>query len=181
MRRAIFLVPLAVFLAVAVWLAVPLLAGRDPAALPSALIDQPVPATDLPGVPGRAAGTEGLNDADLVTGGPILLNVFASWCAPCLAEHPLLTGLADDGVTIHAINYRDEAADAAAWLSRHGDPFSRVGQDLDGRAGIDWGLTGVPETFVIDPDGRIRYRYVGPLTPAVVDRDIRPLLGSLAQ
>lgn len=180
MRRAIFLSPLALFAVLAIWLAMPLLEGRDPAALPSALVDRPAPATTLPGVPGRTAGTDGLADTDLVTGEPILLNVFASWCAPCLAEHPLLTGLAEDGVTIHAINYRDEGDDAARWLSRHGDPFDRVGQDLDGRAGIDWGVTGVPETFVIDGDGRIRYRYAGPLTPEIIDKDIRPLLSALA-
>lgn len=179
MRRLIFLAPLALFVAVAVWLAIPLLSGHDPAALPSALIDQAVPATDLPGLPGRAAGDEGLTDADFVTGQPMLLNVFASWCIPCLAEHPVLTALSDEGITIDAINYRDDPEDSGAWLARHGDPFRQVGVDRDGRAGIDWGVTGVPETFVIDADGRIRYRFAGPLTPAIVDRDIRSLLSSL--
>ena len=84
-------------------------------------------------------------------------------------------------MTIHAINYRDDPADAADWLARHGDPFAHVGLDRDGRAGVDWGVTGVPETFVIDADGRIRYRFAGPLTPAILDRDIRPLLASLGQ
>ncbi len=181
MRRLVYLVPLTVFLALAIWLAVPLLEGRDPSALPSALIDQAMPSTDLPGIPGRARDASGLTDADLLAGKPILVNVFASWCLPCLAEHPLLMGLSDDGVTIHAINYRDDPADSADWLARHGDPFDRVGLDRDGRAGIDWGVTGVPETFVIDADGRIRYRFAGPLTPAILDRDIRPLLASLDQ
>ena len=181
MRRLVYLVPLTVFVALAIWLAVPLLEGRDPAALPSALIDQAVPSTDLPGIPGRTRDARGLTDADLLAGEPILVNVFASWCLPCLAEHPLLMGLSDDGVTIHAINYRDDPADSAEWLARHGDPFARVGLDRDGRAGVDWGVTGVPETFVVDADGRIRYRFAGPLTPAVLDRDIRPLLASFGQ
>ncbi|MEM7446560.1 MAG: DsbE family thiol:disulfide interchange protein [Pseudomonadota bacterium] len=181
MRRLVFLVPLIVFAVLAVWMAVPMLQARDPSDLPSALLDRPAPETDLPPVMGRAAGVAGLTTADLATGEPILLNVFASWCAPCLAEHPLLTSLADEGITIHAINYRDDPADAAAWLAQHGDPFDRVGLDREGRAGIDWGITGVPETFVIDGEGRIRYRFAGPLTPAIVDRDFRPLLASLAQ
>ena len=173
MKRAQALLPLLVFAVVAAWMAVPLLRGTDPSVLPSALIDQPAPAFDLPPLPGRAAGFTS-ND---LGGQAVLVNVFASWCAPCLAEHPILTRLAlEEGVTIFGINYRDEPEDAVTWLDRHGDFYTRIGTDPDGRAAIDWGVYGVPETFIVDAEGRIRFRHAGPLTPALVAEEVLPLL-----
>jgi len=176
MRKALFAAPLLLFLGVALWIAVPLLRGDDPRVLPSALIDRPAPEFDLPPLPGRG---EGFSRGDL-GGAPVLVNVFASWCVPCLAEHPVLTRLArEQGVTVHGINYRDDPADALAWLARHGDIYDRIGADPEGRVAIDWGVYGVPETFVVDTEGRIRYRHPGPLTPDLVEREILPLLADL--
>lgn len=173
MKRALALLPLLVFAVIAVWMAVPLLRGTDPSELPSALIDREAPDFDLPALPGRPAGFA----RDDLGGGPVLVNVFASWCAPCLAEHPLLTRLAlEDGVTIFGINYRDRPEAALTWLDRHGDFYAAIGSDVDGRVAIDWGVYGVPETFVIDADARIRYRHAGPLTPDLVAEEILPLL-----
>ena len=178
MRRLLFLLPLIGFFAVTVWGGLALFRDGSARLPPSTLIDQPVPDFALP--PLRADDTDGLATADLAGGGPVLVNVFASWCVPCLAEHPLLTRLAEEeGVVIHAINFKDTPADARAWLARHGDPFARIGIDPEGRGGIEWGVTGVPETFVVDGDGRVRWRYAGPLTPPVVDQTLRPLLAEL--
>ena len=103
-------------------------------------------------------------------------------CVPCLAEHPLLTRLArEDGIPVFGVNYKDETADATAWLSRHGNPYEKVGADADGRTAIDWGVYGVPETFVVDRDGHIRFRHAGPLTPDVVRTQLMPLIEGLSQ
>jgi len=176
MRWFLYALPGLAFAALIVWVAIPLVRGDDPSDLPSALIDQAAPATDLPGLPGRGPG---FTTADL--GGEVMLvNVFASWCVPCLAEHPVLTRLAaEEGLTIHAINYRDAPDDALAWLGRHGDPFARIGSDPEGRAGIDWGITGVPETFVIDAAGRVRFRFAGPVMPEIAAERILPLVEAL--
>ncbi len=177
MRRIVFLLPLIAFAGLAIWVAVPLVRGEDPSVLPSALIDQPAPDFALPALPGR---DDGLASADL--GGEVtLVNFFASWCVPCLAEHPLLTRLArEDGIRVLGIAYKDEPTDTMAWLTQHGDPYGRIGVDLDGRAAIDWGVYGVPETFLVDADGRIRFRHPGPLTPDLVDETLLPLLQELA-
>jgi cytochrome c biogenesis protein CcmG/thiol:disulfide interchange protein DsbE len=175
-RRAfLFLVPLALFLLVGVFLAIGL--TRDPSTLPSALVGKPAPEFALPPLPGRD-GEGGLSRADL-GGEPMLVNVFASWCVPCRIEHPMLNRLAEQGVTIHAINYKDRPEDAKAWLAELGDPFRRVGSDRDGRVAIEWGVYGVPETFVIDKDGRIAYRHVGPLQARDLERTILPLIEKL--
>lgn len=178
MRRLLFLVPLLLLAALVVWIGVLLLSSRDPQALPSALIDKPLPAFALPALPGRSDGV-----ASTEFGGkPMLLNVFASWCVPCLAEHPMITKLGEeDRIPVLAINYKDKPVDALAWLRRNGDPYLRIGVDGDGRTAIDLGVYGVPETFVIDKEGRIRYRHPGPLTANVVDTEIRPLLAELAK
>lgn len=170
-RRSLFLLPVLLFAGIGVFLALGL--GRDPATLPSVLIDKPAPTFALGPLPGRDA--RGFTSADL-GGAPMLVNVFASWCVPCRIEHPVLDQLARDGVTIHAINYKDNPEDASSFLRALGDPFARIGVDRDGRAAIDWGVYGVPETFLIDAQGRIRYRHVGPLQPRDVERTIRPLL-----
>lgn len=174
-RICLYLLPLAVFAAAAVFLAWGL--TRDARVLPSALIDRPAPEFALPPIPGR--DDHGFSRADL-GGEPMLVNVWASWCVPCRAEHPIITRLAEEeGVIVHGINYKDQPADAKAFLDQLGDPFRYIGQDRDGRVGIEWGVYGVPETFVIDRDGRIRYRHVGPMMPRDIERTILPLLREL--
>ncbi|MEQ8968574.1 MAG: DsbE family thiol:disulfide interchange protein [Azospirillaceae bacterium] len=176
LRRALFAAPLVIFAVIAGWMAVPLMTGDDPSRLPSALIDKPAPEFALPPLPGR---DDGFAAADL-GGEPALVNVFASWCVPCLAEHPLITRLAEqEAVPVYAINYKDAPGDAIAWLERHGNPFTRIGMDREGRVGIDWGVYGVPETFVVDAEGRIRFRHPGPLTPEIVEDTILPLVEEL--
>jgi len=165
-QRLVYLVPLLLFAVVAGYLMIGL--RLDPGKLPSALIDKPVPEFALPGLEGVA---EGLATADLKAGdgagqanGVSVVNVFASWCVPCRAEHPYLMRLAKEGVTVHGINYQDKPEDARGWLARLGNPYTRIGADRDGRASIDWGVYGVPETFVVDGSGRIRFKQVGPIT-----------------
>jgi len=175
-KRLLFVLPVLLFAAVGVGLAVGL--TRDPSVLPSALIDEEVPKFDLPPIEGR--GGSGLSSEDL-QGEPSLVNVFASWCVPCRAEHPLLMRLAEQGVVIHGINYKDRPADAREWLAELGDPFARIGADRSGRVGIDWGVYGVPETFVIDAAGRIRHKHVGPLQARDVDQTILPMLAELSE
>ena len=143
---------------------------RDPTRIPSPLIGKPAPAFSLP-----LAGGGTLTNAQL-QGRPALVNFFASWCGPCLQEHPLLMELAAQGVNIIGVNYKDEPADAEAWLARHGNAWRAIARDLDGRVAIDWGVYGVPESFVIDAQGIIRFKQVGPLTREAWDRDIAPLL-----
>ncbi len=146
--------------------------------LPSPLIGKPVPEFALPPVQGR---TVGLSSEDLV-GEVSIVNVFASWCVPCRDEHPLFTELARrDVVPIHGINYKDEPGQAEAWLAELGDPYARTGADVDGSVGIDWGVYGVPETFVVDAVGRIAYKHVGPLSPAVLAETILPLVAELQE
>jgi cytochrome c biogenesis protein CcmG/thiol:disulfide interchange protein DsbE len=175
-RRLLFLLPALVFVVVGIGLAVGL--TRDPSTLPSALIDKPVPVFELPPIAGREG--DGFRSADL-EGGVSLVNVFASWCVPCRVEHPLLVALAEEGVPIYGINYKDPADKANEWLGELGDPYRAIGADSQGRIAIDWGVYGVPETFVVDPQGRIRHRHVGPLQPRDVEDTIKPLLAELAK
>ena len=176
--RALFIVPLLIFAGTLGYLYFGLNPDRDPRAVPSALLDKPVPAFELPPVPGLE--TPGLAASDLESGGPVLLNVFASWCVPCRAEHPILTELTErEDVPLYGIDYKDKAEDAVAWLEELGNPYAAIGHDLDGRAGIEWGITGVPETFVIDGKGVIRYRHAGPLTEQLVREEIVPVLEQL--
>lgn len=172
-NRLLFLIPLALFALVGGFLAVGL--TRDPGTLPSALLEKPAPDFALPPLPGSG---QGLSTADLVPG-PQLVNVFASWCVPCRIEHPMLMRLRQEGVTIQGINYKDKPEDARKFLAELGDPFARIGSDRDGRVGIEWGVYGVPETYVIDRQGRIAYRHVGPLQPRDLERTIRPLMERL--
>jgi cytochrome c biogenesis protein CcmG, thiol:disulfide interchange protein DsbE len=166
--RMVFLLPLLIFVGLAgIFLGKLLTTGYDPSAVPSALIGQPVPRFDLPGVPGLAPdGTPvpGLSSEDF-RGKVTVLNVWASWCAPCQVEHPMLMRLSQDGVNLVGIDYKDQAENGRRYLGRHGNPFRAVGHDLAGRVGIDFGVYGVPETFVIGPDGRIRDKLVGILSP----------------
>ena len=168
--------PIAIFAALALMFAWGL--NRDPRMVPSALIGQPVPQFALPPVKGH---TLGLSSADLV-GQVSLVNVFASWCVECRVEHPLLLRLkADNVVPINGIDYKDSPGDAERWLGRFGDPYARTGADLNGRVAIDWGVYGVPETYVITKDGRIAYKQIGPLSPEVLKDTILPLIARLRQ
>jgi cytochrome c biogenesis protein CcmG, thiol:disulfide interchange protein DsbE len=173
MRRLIYVLPVAAFVALVGYFVSVL--SRDPSVLPSAMIDQPTPAFTLAGLgdkPGIAA-TE-------LAGRVVLINFFASWCVPCRSEHPLLMRLsAELGTPLYGIDYKDKPEDAARFLDELGNPFGRIGADRDGRVGIDFGVYGVPETYVIDKAGRIRLRHVGPLTPADVEREIAPLVKAL--
>jgi len=173
-RKLVALLPLLVFVGLAVAMAWGL--TRNPDRLPSALIGSPVPEFSLPPVKGR---TLGLSSADL-QGQVSLVNVFASWCVPCRAEHPMLLQLSEQGsVPIYGINYKDRPDDAQRWLDALGDPYDRTGADLDGRVSIEWGVYGIPETFVIDSDGTIAYKHVGPFTQAIMDETIVPLIRKL--
>tara|TARA_R110000787_G_scaffold240435_1_gene346694 strand:+ start:624 stop:1220 length:597 start_codon:yes stop_codon:yes gene_type:complete len=144
--------------------------------LPSALLDKPVPEFALPPVLGRE---EGLSTQDLI-GHVSLVNVFASWCVPCRAEHPLFLELSASGeVPLYGINYKDPPEQARAWLDELGDPYDRIGADVSGRAGIEWGVYGVPETYVIASDGTIAYRHVGPITRAILQETLLPMVRDL--
>jgi cytochrome c biogenesis protein CcmG/thiol:disulfide interchange protein DsbE len=173
-RRLVFLLPLVVFAGFAVAFVFGL--SRDPQEVPSALIGKPVPQFSLPPVKGRILG---LSSADLV-GEVSLVNVFASWCTACRYEHPIFMDLEARGVVpIHGLNYKDKPDDAAKWLDTLGDPYTRTGADLDGRVGIDWGVYGVPETFVVDRQGRIVFKHIGAVNPEVLDETILPLIERL--
>jgi cytochrome c biogenesis protein CcmG/thiol:disulfide interchange protein DsbE len=138
------------------------------------MIDRPVPDFDLAAVPGLSV--PGLATADLAGGEVAMVNFFASWCVPCRAEHRYLTAFAEQtGVPLYGINHRDKPEEAAAWLAELGNPYRRIGAD-PGRAAVEWGVTGVPETFLIDGAGRIRFHHRGPMVPEVIDRDVMPLL-----
>jgi cytochrome c biogenesis protein CcmG/thiol:disulfide interchange protein DsbE len=174
-RRLIYLLPVVVFALLAAGFYVGL--GIDTNVLPSPLIDQPAPDFALPPL---ADGGQGFSSADLA-GHVSLVNTFASWCAPCRAEHPVLNALArTKRVAIYGIDYKDKHDAALAWIGELGDPYTRIGAD-DGRVGIEWGVYGVPETFIVDRTGRIRYKHVGPLTEADLATTILPLVARLEQ
>lgn len=150
--------------------------GRDPSVLPSPLIGKPTPAFELP----LLEAPERRIARDDLLGAPYLLNVFASWCATCQLEHPVLKAFADSGqVRIVGLNWKDTPDAAKRWLSRHGNPYALVLVDEVGGVGIDLGVYGTPESFLIDADGVIRWKHVGELTPAIIDRDLKPLLAAL--
>lgn len=150
--------------------------GQDPSLIPSALIGKPVPNFDLPPVAGRTAG---LASADLRRR-VSLVNVFASWCVACREEHPFLMQLAaSKTIPINGLNFKDAPADAQRWLDTNGDPYARTGADVSGRVAIDWGVYGVPETYVIDAAGRIAHKAIGPLNAEIYERTIEPVLRKL--
>jgi cytochrome c biogenesis protein CcmG/thiol:disulfide interchange protein DsbE len=174
--RLPYLAPVVVFVALIVVFGWGL--NHDPRAIPSTMIGKPVPTFALPPVKGRSLG---LSDVDL-KGEVSLVNVFASWCVACREEHPLLLKLkAADIVPLHGLDYKDQPDDAARWLNTFGDPYTRTGADINGRVGIDWGVYGVPETFIIGKDARIAYKHIGPLTPEALDQTILPLIARLRE
>ncbi|HEY3950674.1 DsbE family thiol:disulfide interchange protein [Phenylobacterium sp.] len=173
MKRLLFLAPIAVFVVVLVGF----MAGlqRDPSILPSMLIGKPLPAFAL--APMRPGG-QGFTSAELV-GQPVMVNVFASWCTVCKEEHPVLMALREQGVNIVGLDWREDADAGARWLAANGDPYAKTGNDASGRIGIDMGVSGAPETFVLDKRGRVRYRQVGEITPQVWSQTLGPLMARL--
>ncbi len=177
-NRLLYILPLSVFLVLAVYFAIGL--TKDPKILPSALIDKPVPEFSLPPIEGGPG--KGFSSADLKGKGVSVVNVFASWCVPCRAEHPQITRLAQLKVaTVYGLNYKDKPRNALKWLKELGDPYAAHGADTNGRVGIDWGVYGIPETFIIDNSGTIRYKYVGPLTAQRLDQEILAVIKKLSQ
>jgi len=173
----LFLLPLGLFLILAGYFVLALRPGRDPEALPSAMIDKPMPSFDLAALQGGAQ----VSSAS-IAGQVVLVNFFASWCVPCRAEHPLLMRLAnDDKVPIYGIDYKDPPDKARAMLALLGDPYRQIGMDADGRLFIDFGAYGVPESYVIDKQGRIRFRQPGPLDERTLEDTVLPMLKTLAK
>lgn len=171
-RNWLALAPLAAFLALAGVFLVQLMSDRNEHELPSALIGLPAPATDLPPLDPTAG--IGLRNADF-TGKVTLVNVFASWCVPCRQEHPFLLELAkDQRFRLVGLNYKDKAENASGFLGELGNPYAAIGADVSGRAGIDWGVTGVPETYLVDREGVIRAKFVGPLSPETFKARLEP-------
>ncbi|HEY1933243.1 MAG TPA: DsbE family thiol:disulfide interchange protein [Acetobacteraceae bacterium] len=176
MRRLIYLLPMLLFLVLAGYFALALRPGYDPQYLPSAMIDKEAPQFDLAGLNGNALALNSLK------GGPVLINFFASWCVPCRAEQPVLMRLAErDHVPLYGIDYKDKPQDARRLLAEFGDPYRNVGLDADGTVGLNFGVYGVPETYVLDSTGRIRKRFVGPLTAEQVNKELLPLLKALGK
>ncbi len=180
MKRLSYTLPVLVFLALAGVFFYQLRWGSDPRDIPSVLIDKPVPELNLPGVPGR--DDRGLKTRD-ITGQVSLVSVFGSWCIACVAEHPMLLQIRKTGlVPIHGIDWNEkDPADGGKWLKRHGDPYDRVGLDIGSHAAIDFGVTGAPETFVVDKTGHIRYKQVGPITPEVWKQTLLPMIKELSK
>jgi cytochrome c biogenesis protein CcmG/thiol:disulfide interchange protein DsbE len=180
-RRWIVVLPLVAFAALAALFLVRLGAG-DPSRLPSALIGRAVPATPLPPVEGLerdGTAVSGL-DPTAFKGAVTLVNVWASWCVPCHEEAPLLMQLAEDPkLRVVGINYKDQPENARRFLGRYGNPFAAVGADANGRAAIEWGVYGVPETFLIDRAGRIAFKLVGPITAANIAGTLKPEIDKL--
>ncbi len=171
-RKIAFLMPLLVFLGLSIFLLKGL--GGDPNALPSALIGQPLPAFRLPTLSGQPAE---LTEKDFL-GKPALINVWATWCPTCVAEHPMLMQLAKAGVVLYGVNYRDEKADAQRYLTQRGNPFQKNIMDTQGQLSLDLGTYGTPETFVINAQGKILYRHVGEITEEVWQKTLKPLMDS---
>jgi len=177
-RRMIVFIPLVAFLALAALFVLRLGAG-DPSRIPSALIGHPAPRTDLPPLAGLerdGKGVPGLDSADF-NGQVTVLNVWASWCVPCREEAALLMTLAaDPRLRVVGINYKDQPDNARRFLGRYGNPFAANGTDSNGRAAIEWGVYGVPETFVVGRDSRIAYKLIGPITPNNLDAALKPAI-----
>lgn len=169
MARLKLFIPLIIFIVLAIFLLNGL--ERDPNAMPSALIDRPVPEFSLPvlGEPGTAV------TQSVFQGQPALLNVWATWCISCRVEHPYLNHLAEQGIRIIGLNYKDDVAEANKWLSEKGDPFALSVVDASGRLGLDLGVFGAPETYVIDSTGTIRYKHVGVVDDRVWQKHLLPV------
>ena len=170
--KARFVIPIAILAALLVFLGIGL--TRDPREIPSPLVGKPAPAFSLPGLNGQPPQFTEQN----LHGRPLLVNFFASWCQGCQVEHPLLLQLAEQGVEIVGMDYKDTDADGGAWLARRGNPYRTVIADAKGTAGLDWGVYGVPETYVLDANGTIVFKQIGPITEDVWRGKIAPLLSA---
>lgn len=171
-----YLIPLGVFLVIGVFLGIGL--TMDPRRVPSPLIDKPIPQFELPRLKAR---DQVFSDRDL-KGKVSLFNVWASWCVACRQEHPVLMQLASTGeVPIYGLNYKDQHADALNWLAELGDPYTATAYDFKGRVAIDWGVYGVPETFIIDAQGIIRHKHIGPISPKALREEVLPLVRRLRE
>ncbi len=168
------LLPLLAFIALALLLfvGVRMNSGKDTSAIPSPLIGKQAPALNLPelNMPQQSIGLQDLK------GRAFVLNIWGSWCVSCRIEHPIITEMAKSGVIVVGYNYKDSAEDARAWLNQFGNPYALIIQDEDGKAALDWGIYGAPETFVIDAQGIVRFKHVGPITAEIVQQKILPLL-----
>jgi cytochrome c biogenesis protein CcmG/thiol:disulfide interchange protein DsbE len=175
MRRIVYFVPLAVLLVLAGYFWVGL--GKDPHTIPSVLINEPVPPFSLSPIKGRERGFA----SDDLPGQVSLVNVFGSWCVACRIEHPFLMKLKADGVIpIHGIDWREKDPDAGpAWLAKFGDPYTLLGDDPNSKAAIAFGVTGAPESFIVDARGVIRYKQIGPITPEIWERELWPIVQTL--
>jgi cytochrome c biogenesis protein CcmG/thiol:disulfide interchange protein DsbE len=173
-RVWLFLLPLALFLALSNVFFTQLRSGKQASEIESVLVGRQVPALTLSAVAGRDGA--GFDSAALKTGTPSVVNFWATWCAPCKIEHPHLLALKARGVTVHGVLYRDKADNAADYLKELGDPFTMLGDDPKGLTGIEFGITGVPETFVIDGSGKVVTRFQGPLDEESLKRQILPAL-----
>ncbi len=172
MKRLKLFVPLIIFLLLVPFLFVAL--GKDPSHLPSALVGKPLPEVNLPALSGGK-----IIERSGLLGQPFLLNVWATWCPTCINEHPYLMQLAERGIKIVGLNYKDEDAKAHEWLRRLGNPYQLNIVDADGRMGLNLGVYGAPETFVVDKDGIIRYRHAGDLNQRVWETKIAPIFSTL--
>ena len=178
-RPRLLIWPLAVFVILAVLFFLALRSG-DPSRLPSALIGRPAPTTSLLPLEGLVEGNRpvpGFANTDLTSGQVTIVNFWASWCAPCVQEHPLLVALKErTGVKLYGVNYKDQPDTARRFLGRYGNPFTAVGVDANGRTAIDWGVTGMPETFILNGKGQIVYKHIGPISPESLESKIVPMI-----
>lgn len=178
-RMRIYLLPILIFGAMAALFAFALKSG-DPSKLPSALIGKPAPKTEFPAIDGLKVGDKpapGFNSDALGQGKVTVVNFWASWCVPCIQEHPLLDKIrADTGVEIYGVNYKDDPAAARRFLGRYGNPFKAVGADPNGRGAIEWGVYGMPESFVVNGKGEIVYKHVGPISPESLKAKVLPAI-----
>jgi cytochrome c biogenesis protein CcmG/thiol:disulfide interchange protein DsbE len=179
MRGFKLIVPLAVFAAIAVLLFVGLQSG-DPSRLPSVLIGKPVPEFTLPPLEGLVRDGKtvpGFSSGELAKGKVSVVNVWASWCIPCHKEHPYLSRLAErSGATLFGLNQKDKTAAARRFLGRYGNPFAAVGVDRNGAVSIDWGVYGVPETFIVNGEGHIVHKHVGPIDDRIIEEELLPVI-----
>jgi len=175
MKRIFYLLPLALFFVLTGYFLISLRPGHDTHELPSAMLNKPAPSFDIPDL-----GDDNRLSLAGLKGRPVVVNFFASWCQPCRVEHPLLLRLAqEDHLTLYGIAYKDKPEDSTRLLATFGNPFKQVGVDREGRVGLDFGVYGVPETYVIDANGVIRKRFVGPLTAEAVEKELMPMLKQL--
>jgi cytochrome c biogenesis protein CcmG/thiol:disulfide interchange protein DsbE len=177
--RGWMLAPLVIFATMAGLFAFALTSG-DPSKLPSALIGRPVPQAEFPALEGLlddGRPVPGFHGTDLARGRVSVVNFWASWCGPCIEEHPLLIALKErSGVDIYGVNYKDQPEAGRRFLGRYGNPFTAVGTDRAGRNAIEWGVYGMPETFVIDGTGKIAYKHVGPISKDSLERTLLPAI-----